>query len=95
MKYLIGFATATMLWPSLAAVADVARVLPPARRLVLEKSLFGSTFDTNPGPTPKIVGGERVPMLDQYPWYAGLFTKNGYFYCGGQLISPNFVLTGA
>jgi len=94
MKYLIGFATATTMW-SLAA-ADTVLAPVPAPRLVLEKSLLGSAFD-NPRTTPKIVGGERVPK-DLYPWYAGLFRAIGddvYHFCGGQLISPNFVLTGA
>ena len=89
MKYLIGFAAAATIWP-----LTVADELPVPPRLLLEKSLLGSTFD-NPGTTPKIVGGEQVPSTGQYPWYSALITPNNFFYCGGQLISPNFVLTGA
>jgi len=87
MKYLIGFATAAI-WPLIAADVSV----PP--RQVLDKSLRGSSFFDNPGTTPRIVGGDRV-STDKYPWYSALFNTYDFFYCGGQLISPNYVLTGA
>jgi hypothetical protein len=92
MQYLIGFAAAAAtIWPLTAA--DELVPVPP--RLLLEESLLGSTFD-NPGTTPKIVGGEQVPRTGQYPWYSAFYARtNGSFYCGGQLISPNYILTGA
>jgi len=89
MKNLIGVAAAATIWP--LTVADEVPVPP---RLLLEKSLLGSTFD-NPGTTPKIVGGEQVPSTGQYPWYSAFYRTDGSFYCGGQLISPNYILTGA
>jgi len=39
---------------------------------------------------PKIINGEDAP-LDMYPWYAGL----GDGFCGGTLVTPEFILTAA
>ena len=87
MQYLIGFAAAATMW-SLAAADELVPVPP---RLLLEKSLLGSTFD-NLGTTPKIVGGEQASASHGY---SAFFKKDASFYCGGQLISPNYILTGA
>ena len=45
------------------------------------------------GPAAKIVGGvEATP--NQWPWQVALFIDNAWF-CGGALISENYVLTAA
>jgi len=65
---------------------------PSPARLILDKSLRGSTIQTV-GNTAKIVGGS-IASVNEYPWYTALSTSGNSFYCGGQLISPKFVLTG-
>lgn len=45
-------------------------------------------------PIPDIVGG-TVADEGEYPWQAMLLNNSGRFYCGGSLISPNWVLTAA
>jgi hypothetical protein len=65
---------------------------PSPARLILDKSLRGSTIQTV-GNTAKIVGGSKA-SVNEYPWYTALNTSGNNFYCGGQLISPKFVLTG-
>ena len=48
---------------------------------------------------PRIVGGNEA-SANEYPWYCALYrNRSGNetrrdFYCGGNLISPSFVLTG-
>eukprot|EP00979_Chaetoceros_neogracilis_P001305 scaffold227_cov236-Chaetoceros_neogracile.AAC.6 len=66
---------------------------PSPARLILDKSLRGSTIQTV-GNTAKIVGGSKA-SVNEYPWYTALNTSGNFFYCGGQLISPKFVLTAA
>ena len=45
------------------------------------------------GPSPQIVGGNEA-MAHTYPWMAALFVDGKYF-CGGTLISDEWVLTAA
>ena len=47
----------------------------------------------NAGPSPQIVGGEEA-TAHTYPWMAALFVDGKYF-CGGTLISDEWVLTAA
>merc|ERR1719188_596850 len=47
--------------------------------------------------TGKIVGGMET-QINEYPWMALLrriFSEDGRFFCGGSLISENWVLTAA
>ena len=46
-----------------------------------------------PGPAQQIVGGEEA-TAHSYPWMAALFVDGKYF-CGGTLISDEWVLTAA
>jgi len=46
-----------------------------------------------PGPSEKIVGGEEATP-HSYPWMAALFVDDSWF-CGGTLISDEWVLTAA
>ncbi|XP_050714837.1 tryptase-2-like isoform X2 [Eriocheir sinensis] len=43
----------------------------------------------------RIVGGQMVTPPFKYPWLVGLLAQNyrSKFYCGGTIISPQFVLT--
>ena len=45
------------------------------------------------GPIARIVGGMEAKRGD-YPWQA-LLQKNGYQFCGGTLIRPQWVLSAA
>jgi len=45
------------------------------------------------GPTAKIVGGEEATP-HTWPWQVALFIDNAWF-CGGSIISENYVLTAA
>lgn len=45
------------------------------------------------GRTNRIVGGNEAPA-HEYPWIVGL-SKQGKLYCGGSLISHNYVMTAA
>ena len=45
------------------------------------------------GPIGRIVGGMEAKRGD-YPWQA-LLQKNGYQFCGGTLIRPQWVLSAA
>ena len=45
------------------------------------------------GPSPQIVGGDEA-MAHTFPWMAALFVDGKYF-CGGTLISDEWVLTAA
>ena len=45
------------------------------------------------GPIARIVGGKEAKRGD-YPWQA-LLQKNGYQFCGGTLIRPQWVLSAA
>jgi len=45
------------------------------------------------GPSKKIVGGEEATP-NQWPWIVALFVDNAWF-CGGSLISENWVMTAA
>lgn len=47
----------------------------------------------NNGNITRIVGGKQV-KIRQVPWQIALY-KNGYFICGGSIISVNWVLTAA
>lgn len=42
----------------------------------------------------KIVGGLPIPIEDA-PYQVSLQTKSGFHFCGGSVISPNFILTAA
>lgn len=42
----------------------------------------------------RIVGGQKAKK-NSWPWQAMLRRKNGGQFCGGSLISPNYVLTAA
>ncbi|MEZ4681550.1 MAG: serine protease [Caldilineaceae bacterium] len=41
---------------------------------------------------PTIVGGQAADP-GEYPWQAMLLDSSGYFYCGGTLIQPEWILT--
>ena len=52
--------------------------------------------------TPKVVGGSNVTAYT-YPWFSAFYAQDAWgedpptvdtFYCGGQLVSNYFVLTG-
>lgn len=47
-----------------------------------------------PASNSRIVGGFDVGGPGEYPWIVSLFYRNRFF-CGGSLISPQFVLTAA
>lgn len=42
----------------------------------------------------KIVGGQPI-LIEDAPYQVSLQTKSGFHFCGGSIISPNFILTAA
>lgn len=58
--------------------------------------LPGQPQDIKPTLGGRIVGGE-VALQGKYPYQVGLFLQLGdqQAFCGGSLISPNYVLTAA
>ena len=42
----------------------------------------------------KIVGGVQTEV-HEYPWQVGLVTGNSAIWCGGSIISKNYILTAA
>lgn len=42
----------------------------------------------------RIVNGHET-QVNQYPYMAGIFRKNGALFCGGTLISPEWIVTAA
>lgn len=69
--------------------------------------LAGECFQQGPGVTVSELrgrtGGHVAPMTfggnptnpRQYPWLVSLQTLSNYHFCGGTLVSPNWVLTAA
>ena len=45
-------------------------------------------------PSSRIVGGQKADP-NEWEWQAMLRTKSGFQFCGGSLVSPNYVLTAA
>nr|XP_027228881.1 venom protease-like [Penaeus vannamei] len=46
----------------------------------------------------RIIGGEEISPPNKYPWFIGLLQPEIFgneFFCGGSIISPNYVLTAA
>jgi len=88
----LSFATANVLLGNFRRISDCRKkISAPPRLLKTSARLDGSPIE-NIGNVAKIVGG-TILSSNEYPWYAALY-RSGYLYCGGQLISPKFVLTG-
>ncbi|XP_036044684.1 chymotrypsin-like protease CTRL-1 [Onychomys torridus] len=69
--------------------------------LTLSLVLLGSSWGCGvPAITPalsynqRIVNGENA-VSGSWPWQVSLQESNGYHFCGGSLISPNWVVTAA
>ena len=56
-------------------------------------TVASSTDSCGKGPIARIVGGKEAKRGD-YPWQA-LLQENGRHFCGGTLISPQWVLSAA
>ena len=74
--------------------------------ILVGSSNAATSLDTNAfniGKAPKIVGGDDA-AVGSYPWYTALYkpVRDSFtgeiiqydFYCGANLISENYVLTG-
>ncbi|CAL4119171.1 unnamed protein product [Meganyctiphanes norvegica] len=43
----------------------------------------------------RIVGGHEVDPMHKYPWHAGLYSGDNYYFCGATIITTRHVLTAA
>lgn len=71
---------------------------PPAPPFVIDSCINTTHIayhGQGAGYAPTIVGGEPVSYARQYPWLISLQSYAGVHFCGGTLVSPEWVLTAA
>jgi secreted trypsin-like serine protease len=76
----------TLLFSSLILLSESASIF--------DKPISTSLNTPNDGGPEKIVGGTTVTQ-GTYPWFTSIVYYGVYDYCGGMLVSPEWVLTAA